>query len=115
MFLTDDQFSKLVKKYETEEKLKSAIDILNNYKMSNNKKYDSDYHVLIGWVFDKFKSDDLSPKPTSQKRALIDLDRNTTNIFMTEEEANSKRPEGTVNNGMVALNGKLYFNPWANK
>lgn len=35
-----------------------ALAELNNYKMSSGKKYNSDYHALIGWVAKKFGEDD---------------------------------------------------------
>jgi len=31
-----------------------AIETLSNYKQSSGKKYKSDYHAIIGWVFDKY-------------------------------------------------------------
>ncbi|MGI9569203.1 MAG: hypothetical protein ACR2PH_05585 [Desulfobulbia bacterium] len=55
--LTKEQYQELIKKYENEENLKKYLEELNNYKMSNGKKYKSDYHVMIGWVFKKFTED----------------------------------------------------------
>lgn len=57
--LTDDEYQKLIKKYVTEDNVKLAIEKLSNYKCSKKTKYTSDYHVLIGWVYDDFKKKNL--------------------------------------------------------
>jgi predicted phage replisome organizer len=57
VYLTDEEFSNLLEKYETEEKVKQGIEILNNYLQSSGKKYKSHYHVLIGWVFERVNKD----------------------------------------------------------
>ena len=61
VFLTTDEFSKLVEKFGNDKVVKSAIEILNNYKASNGKKYKSDYHALIGWVYDKIQKENPQP------------------------------------------------------
>ena len=55
--LTKDEYEKLIEKYKTKDFVDKAITVLNNYKASNGKKYASDYHVLIGWVFDRFEEE----------------------------------------------------------
>jgi len=57
--LTINEFDKLIEKYKGIDNLNNAIQLLNNYKMSNGKKYKSDYHVLIGWVYKRFLEDKL--------------------------------------------------------
>ena len=52
VYLTDNEYSKIVVKYKTEDIANKAIEKLNNYKASSGKKYKSDYHALIGWVYD---------------------------------------------------------------
>ena len=54
VMLSKEEYKKLLEIYSTDEILKSYIGRLNNYKMSNGKKYKSDYHVMIGWVKDRF-------------------------------------------------------------
>ena len=51
---TQEELDKLLVKYYRLEHLDAYLERLNNYKMSNGKKYKSDYHVMRGWVFDKF-------------------------------------------------------------
>ena len=53
VFLNDHEYASLIEKYQTEEKLKKGIEILNNYLQSSGKKYKSHYHVLIGWVLER--------------------------------------------------------------
>lgn len=56
ILLSQIELSKLVEKYGNEEAVERAMEKLNNYLMANSKKkYDSHYHVLIGWVFDDFE------------------------------------------------------------
>jgi TusA-related sulfurtransferase len=52
--LTKAEYEKLIIKYGSEEVAKAAIEKLSNYKCSKPNKYTSDYHVLIGWVYDDF-------------------------------------------------------------
>jgi len=52
VYLKNSEYQKLVEKY-TKEITDGAIEILNNYKMANGKKYKSDYHAMINWVIDK--------------------------------------------------------------
>ena len=52
--LTDVEYEKLVVK-EGGVNVKQAIEILNNYKMSTGKKYKSDYHSMLNWVFERVK------------------------------------------------------------
>jgi hypothetical protein len=53
VFLTDDQYGKLIEKFGNQERVNQAIEILNNYIQAKEPKYKSHYHVLIGWVFEK--------------------------------------------------------------
>lgn len=57
--LTESEYQKLVEKYGSEEWVKLAIDKLSNYKCSRKTKYTSDYHVLIGWVYEDFTNNKL--------------------------------------------------------
>jgi len=56
ILLTKEQHQKLLGKYG-ESKTDKMIEELNNYKMSSGKKYESDYHALIGWVSKKFETE----------------------------------------------------------
>lgn len=58
--LSDSEYSLLIEKYETEEKLKKGIETLNNYLQSSGKKYKSHYHVLIGWVLERVNESEKS-------------------------------------------------------
>jgi len=57
VYLSKDEYMKLMDKYETEQRLNQGIEILNNYLMTNGKKYKSHYHVLIGWVHERVIQD----------------------------------------------------------
>ncbi|WP_407310576.1 hypothetical protein [Desulfosporosinus sp. SB140] len=51
--LTQDEYSKLVKQHG-EDDTKQLIEILENYKAANGKKYKSDYHAILNWVVKRF-------------------------------------------------------------
>jgi hypothetical protein len=68
VFLSTDEYQKVIEKYGTEEWAIWSIEVLNNYKASNGKKYKSDYHVLIGWVFDKWKGEGNRRQDTREQR-----------------------------------------------
>lgn len=52
--LSKDEYEKLIVKYGSEELAKAAIEKLSIYKCSKVTKYVSDYHVLIGWIYEDF-------------------------------------------------------------
>lgn len=56
VLMTEEQYQKLCEKY-TEHNTKIFIDILNNYKGSNGKKYKDDYLAILNWVIDRAKQD----------------------------------------------------------
>jgi hypothetical protein len=58
--LSKDEHEKLIIKYGSEESAKWGIEKLSAYKCSKKTKYVSDYHVLIGWVFDEFEKKKLT-------------------------------------------------------
>lgn len=54
--MTEDEFNKLYDQHG-DVNTNIFIDILNNYKGSNGKKYKSDYRAILNWVVDKAKKD----------------------------------------------------------
>jgi len=54
--LTDDEYAALVTKLG-EEGAKRCIEILDNYKGANGKKYKSDYRAILNWVIERFKEE----------------------------------------------------------
>jgi len=47
------------------------IDILNNYKGSNGKKYKSDYMAILNWVIDKSKKDGKYISKETKKSEMV--------------------------------------------
>lgn len=62
--LTEDEHTKLIKNFG-KPYTEKAIELLNNYKASNGKKYKSDYHAILSWVMDKVKGNGTAPKAAS--------------------------------------------------
>ena len=54
--LTETEYKNLVEKY-TETVTKEMIQILDNYKGSQGKQYDSDYRVILSWVVKRYNED----------------------------------------------------------
>jgi hypothetical protein len=50
VFLTDNEYSKLLERLTTKERVLSCINILDNYKGSTGKKYKSDYKTMLNWT-----------------------------------------------------------------
>lgn len=61
--MTEKEHNSLLSKFGEEITLK-AIEILNNYKGSNGKKYKSDYLATLSWVIDKVKEKNVIDKKT---------------------------------------------------
>lgn len=54
--MTESEYGRLVEKYG-EAKTKRAIEILDNYKGSNGKKYASDYRTILNWVMERVEEE----------------------------------------------------------
>jgi len=61
VLLTEQEFEKL--KIELGDDTAKAIEILNNYKGANGKKYKSDYLAIKNWVIDRVRMGNLKLKP----------------------------------------------------
>lgn len=55
--LTNDEYSSLVAKLGNEDGVKRCIEILDNYKGANGKKYKSDYRAILNWVIDRHEAE----------------------------------------------------------
>lgn len=56
--LTNDEYSSLVAKLGNEERVKRCIEILDNYKGANGKKYKSDYRAIHNWVIVRMEEEE---------------------------------------------------------
>jgi hypothetical protein len=56
VYMTEKEHATLVEKYG-EAGTKRMIEILDNYKGANGKKYDSDYKAILNWVVDRWKEE----------------------------------------------------------
>ncbi len=54
--MTNDEYSSLIEKF-SRSKVDRMIEVLNNYKGANGKKYMSDYRAILSWVADSVKND----------------------------------------------------------
>lgn len=56
--LTRDEYAKLCEEH-TEEAAKRMIEILDNYKGQNGKRYKSDYRAILNWVVNRYQDEQL--------------------------------------------------------
>lgn len=47
--MTEEEYQKLTK-HHTTAFLEKCTEVLNNYKLSSEKRYKSDYHTILNWV-----------------------------------------------------------------
>lgn len=53
VLLSDDEYQKLVAQYGEEDTM-GFIELLNNYKGANGRKYKSDYRAILNWVINAY-------------------------------------------------------------
>lgn len=56
--LTRDEYAKLCEEH-TEEAVRRMIEILDNYKGQNGKRYKSDYRAILNWVVNRYNDEQL--------------------------------------------------------
>jgi len=76
--LYEEEYQKLVDEYG-EAITKRMIEILDNYKGANGKKYKSDYRAILNWVVDRVKSEQPR-KGSNSWGALRTLDEKYRNM-----------------------------------
>lgn len=67
--LTETEYQKLIAEHG-EPATKRIIQILDNYKGANGKKYKSDYRAILTWVIDRYKQEQIRQKPTLKESAI---------------------------------------------
>lgn len=76
--LTEDEYSKLVLQHG-EYDTKRMIEILDNYKGSTGKKYESDYRTILNWVIKRVQEEKIKfpqPRerpPTENERQMAEI------------------------------------------
>lgn len=54
--MTETEYQKLSEQH-TPDFVDKCIEVLNNYKLSNGKRYKSDYHAILSWVIERVTKD----------------------------------------------------------
>ena len=67
--LTKDEYAKLCEQFG-EDPAKRMIEILDNYKGANGKKYRSDYRAILTWVVDRYNEDVMKPSTPKPNKAV---------------------------------------------
>lgn len=67
--LTNVEYSSLVAEHG-EHGAKRMIEILDNYKGSNGKKYKSDYRAILNWVVDRYKDECKKGQPVKGSQGM---------------------------------------------
>ncbi len=70
--MTEAEYQKLSEQH-TSAFVDKCIEVLNNYKLSNGKRYKSDYHAILSWVIERVKKDypQLDRPVKSAARSLL--------------------------------------------
>jgi hypothetical protein len=74
--LTNAEHKALVAKLGSEDRFNRCIEILDNYKGANGKKYKSDYRAILNWVIQRLEEEEQkgpplrAPTATTSKQAL---------------------------------------------
>lgn len=73
VMMTEDEHQKLVDKHG-ERKVARMIEVLDNYKGANGKKYKSDYRAILNWVVKRVEEEGQR-QPPPKELDVIDLKR----------------------------------------
>ncbi len=65
--LTNDEYTSLVARLGSEDRVKRCIEILDNYKGAKGKTYKSDYRAILNWVIERLEEEEQ--KKGGQARA----------------------------------------------
>ena len=69
--MTNDEYSSLVAKLG-ESGAKRCVEILDNYKGANGKKYDSDYRAILNWVVARYQSESKVSGTANPFKAILE-------------------------------------------
>lgn len=100
--LTQNEFDKLVE-IHGEDRTKRMIEILDNYKGANNKKYASDYRAILNWVVTRVGEEEKGGRKQTESFSR----RQTTTSQYNENNSSqaSKAGQQVANFGDVSGNG----------
>jgi hypothetical protein len=70
--MTEKEYEVLLEKYG-KEKVDKMIEVLDNYKGSNNKKYASDYRAILNWVVERVVGKDARDKKPDEGKYKFDF------------------------------------------
>lgn len=59
--MTNDEYSSLIEKLGSEEAAQQCIEMLDNYKGANGRKYKNDYRAILSWVIKKYHAEQKNP------------------------------------------------------
>ena len=94
--LTRDEYSKLVEHY-SEEDAKGMIELLDNYKGQNGKRYKSDYKAILNWVVNAYYERKQKSSYDTQRTGGFPGSGNANNQIQPNRTGNTQ--PGTVQPG----------------
>lgn len=92
--LTKDEYAKLCEAH-TEEGARRMIEILDNYKGQNGRRYKSDYRAILNWVVDRYNEEITKPAYGNGRKNIASEERATAaagvigRLFATNEPVES--------------------------
>jgi predicted transcriptional regulator len=89
--MTNDEYSSLVVKLGSEEAAQRCIELLDNYKGANGKKYKNDYRAILSWVIQKYREEQLRENtytPSGSTNPQAEMARRAIKILQQKGQAN---------------------------
>ena len=92
--LTRDEYAKLCETH-TEEGAKRMIEILDNYKGQNGRRYKSDYRAILNWVVERYNEEITKPNYGNGRKNLASEERASAaagvveRLFATNQQTDS--------------------------
>lgn len=82
--MTNAEYAALVERYG-EQAAREMIDILDNYKGSNGKKYKSDYRAILSWVVERWEGQQVKTQQYATNRNVNSNKRGRGGMFSREQ------------------------------
>ena len=88
--LTEEEYSSLVARLGSEERVKRCIEILDNYKGAYGKKYRSDYRAILNWVITRLEEEEQRAIQRGQRQNIKRIPRAFASLMELEAELDAK-------------------------
>jgi len=115
--MTNDEYQSLVDNEHlgTQTAVNRCIEILDNYKGSNGKKYKNDYRAILTWVIDRYEEEQRKQRPLPSKgtppngsppeNPQVAMARRAIEMLKQQEGEKNDQPNGNHTNSYTVSDG----------